>query len=177
MRDKHGHSNTVDGHAPVVRMSPRRRVDQRRSASRAAQARSSRSRGLENKDGTLGRSRQRFLRQARLPEKAERVGHPHLFGGPASYPEEARARHQDAERSSTGERDVQPVSRVQELDVSRGVVRGRRRGRLENDRSLLALELVDRSDSASDAEAFLKAPLDFSDLEVVRLRRGGCPRG
>src|SRR5439155_18690580 len=86
-------------------------------------------------------------RARQLPEPTEPVHHPHLRRRPALGLEQPRARDDDHHATRAARRDVEPVRIVQELHPARRVLRRRARARVDDDRRLLALELVDRADA------------------------------
>jgi hypothetical protein len=88
-----------------------------------------------------------------LDERAQRVSQPHLLHRPAIRVQQPRARHQVRQALRSRDRHIEPVAREQEVQPARDVFSCRARHRVEDDRRLLPLELVDRPDPDAPADA------------------------
>src|SRR5204863_9084574 len=78
----------------------------------------SRASGLKGNPGALVAG---CLLRRDLDEPAERIREAQLFRRAGRHDQELRAAHEHGEAAGTGDGDVQPVARVEEVDVSRSV--------------------------------------------------------
>src|SRR4051812_6314957 len=77
-----------------------------------------------------------------LDEPAQGVDLAELLRRPHGGVEQLLAHHHDSQRLGPRDRDVEPVQVVEERDTTRRVLGAGRRHRVDDDRRLLALELV-----------------------------------
>ena len=112
------------------------------------------------------RSRWRAYRR-QLHEAAQRVRQPHLLDGRALDLQEPRRAHQVGEALGARDGDVESVSREQEVEPARHVFSGGACHRVEDDRRLATLKLVD----GADLDAVSEAPRAGSAPDCCRARR------
>src|SRR5271166_3486933 len=105
-----------------------------------------------------------ILAFGQLNQPAERVDESHLLDGAAVNVQQLGIAYQNREAAGAGDRDVESVAAIEELDIA-GNLSARGGGhRKEHDVGLLTLELVDRPDADTVGK-----PIDkTANLCVVR---------
>ena len=103
-----------------------------------------------------------------LDQPAQRIRQAELLGRPGRYIEELRAADEHGEAAGPRDRDVEAVAGIEKVEIARCVGRARCRHRVDRDGSLLALELVHRTDADALAGEPFDGLTDQLDMGVVR---------
>src|SRR5213592_433322 len=99
-----------------------------------------------------------------LDQPAQRIDEPHLVGRSAPDVQQLGAAGEHGEAAGSRDGDVEPVAAEEEVEVARDLLAAGRRQREEDNRRLLALELVDGADMYAAGQMGPKA----AHLSVVR---------